>query len=809
MGCGRSRVAPNAAYAASGVPNELRRRRQTISDPVHRAVTLKHLQRLSQFVKQTFADGDVFDTDPKSSTHGQRLYWDTVTIAQVHTHFVVPLTSKYTCSFMEIISKRVEQAPEWCVTHAWDERFRDVISLLGHHAKCHNDTNPAYWIAAFALNGSEAIETNIAILSACSVDKLPFARALRHSDCAGMLTLVGEKGVALKRSWVVLEEFTRQSVGKKRDIGIMARDDRAQVVGGGPVVLLDEGGAGNSGPWKEVGKVENLHFPWDVARACVDFRVADCSAGDEQCKEAILRVLSQSNADEEPPEHSAAYEDIEHAIRTPFYSRAICQAVVAGDSDSLLKLLVSALPALNEVLPQKGAAVHVAAERNAKACMKVLLDAMANPAVVRLEDGASPAYLAGASHAATCLRMLLDEHADPNQARKLDRASPMHAAAEATACIQHLLAARGDPNWPNKDGATPLHLAAEGNALDSVHTLLHGKADPNRAMIRKHVGATPVHMATIKGNNVCLHVLLGANGDPNQALPDSRTPVIISAENDNKACLKILLDARADPDCLRGFDGFRAVHIATAKASLSCLKLLLDADCNTNVPVDGGMTALCIAARDGHLACLRLLIAAKGDLNWTSQEGWAPLDYATKHGNRDLASAIRESGGQSHRPPSPTGCKVVAMHSRPAANAVTNGAGREKGVNITIINAKGVRFSDIGGKSDPYVVCEVCCRKGFHWKFQTKVAKCTLAPEWNHEETISGFYEGDSLKFELWDKDMFPKPDDFLGAARIRSDEIFPGGWEGELRLCRTRNLKGKSETTLKVRVVPFNPEKS
>jgi hypothetical protein len=74
---------------------------------------------------------------------------------------------------------------------------------------------------------------------------------------------------------------------------------------------------------------------------------------------------------------------------------------------------------------------------------------------------------------------------------------------------------------------------------------------------------------------------------------------------------------------------------------------------------------------------------------------------------------------------------------------------------------------------------------------------------WNYKGELGDFTPGDSVVFEVYDKD-FGKTDDFLGKRRMQSHEFFPNGFEGELSLCE--GLCGESENIeayIKIKIDP------
>lgn len=106
-----------------------------------------------------------------------------------------------------------------------------------------------------------------------------------------------------------------------------------------------------------------------------------------------------------------------------------------------------------------------------------------------------------------------------------------------------------------------------------------------------------------------------------------------------------------------------------------------------------------------------------------------------------------------------------------------------KRLRVKIIGARGLRAADwalTGGKSDPYCVCEIVGKP--YSKVETPVIWKDLNPVWNFESEINDFALGDSLVFNVWDKDLGKAPD-FLGKLTLTHDQFYPDGFSGELPL--------------------------
>jgi len=92
---------------------------------------------------------------------------------------------------------------------------------------------------------------------------------------------------------------------------------------------------------------------------------------------------------------------------------------------------------------------------------------------------------------------------------------------------------------------------------------------------------------------------------------------------------------------------------------------------------------------------------------------------------------------------------------------------------VQILRGDGLRAADIGGRSDPYVICRVPGRTGC--AAQTTFKTRTLSPVWNETLVISDSYmPGDSLEFVVMDHDYLNE-DDFLGWAQIVGGDLIPG----------------------------------
>jgi len=89
-------------------------------------------------------------------------------------------------------------------------------------------------------------------------------------------------------------------------------------------------------------------------------------------------------------------------------------------------------------------------------------------------------------------------------------------------------------------------------------------------------------------------------------------------------------------------------------------------------------------------------------------------------------------------------------------------------VDVTFVKGNGLKSADLFSKSDPYIKATLAGQS-----YETAVINNTLDPEWGEKWTVQNVPGPNKLEFEVFDKDVFPKKDDFLGRGSvvISSDE--------------------------------------
>ncbi len=158
--------------------------------------------------------------------------------------------------------------------------------------------------------------------------------------------------------------------------------------------------------------------------------------------------------------------------------------------------------------------------------------------------------------------------------RSADGWTPMHESAlgSDTDVMQHLLEQGGDVNAIDRNGLTPMCIAAKQGNLDAIkwlydhgsiyrrgapHPFLlatrHGNVEVMNWLVkhglrfrRTHDGWTPMHEAAFMGQIPAMKCLLPLGDDVNAVNPSNHTPLYAAARGGNLEAIKWLLDHGAD-----------------------------------------------------------------------------------------------------------------------------------------------------------------------------------------------------------------------------------------------------------------------
>ena len=151
--------------------------------------------------------------------------------------------------------------------------------------------------------------------------------------------------------------------------------------------------------------------------------------------------------------------------------------------------------------------------------------------------------------------------------------------------VAALLAAGADPKAYDKNGETPLHVAARWSSLDAIEALIAAGADANA---RDESGKTPLHTAV---GSAVVAALLAAGADANARDEGGKTPLHTSAGHEYPYTIEALLAAGADANA-RDEGGKTPLHTSAGHEYPYTIEALLAAGADANARDEGGKTPL-------------------------------------------------------------------------------------------------------------------------------------------------------------------------------------------------------------------------
>ena len=167
----------------------------------------------------------------------------------------------------------------------------------------------------------------------------------------------------------------------------------------------------------------------------------------------------------------------------------------------------------------------------------------------------------------------------------------------------------------DKNGMTPLALAAANGKLDIVNLLLEKKSDIHS---RSKDGWTPILLATEGGHTEVVAALLERGAEKNDALPNGWTSLHLAADNGTSDTLRLLIGAKAN------------VNAQTGPGSSP-----------------EGATPLFFAAKHGYVEIAKMLIEAGAEVNLANSHGKTPMNAAEKHGVKEMIDLLKTHGGKA------------------------------------------------------------------------------------------------------------------------------------------------------------------
>ncbi|XP_069825414.1 ankyrin repeat domain-containing protein 50-like isoform X2 [Dendropsophus ebraccatus] len=263
------------------------------------------------------------------------------------------------------------------------------------------------------------------------------------------------------------------------------------------------------------------------------------------------------------------------------------------------------------------------------------------------EEGRTPLMAAAYMGHGAVAELLLKSGADINQCDGDGRS----ALAVACLCVptgqRHpqlvsvLLDHGADPELRDKEGLTPLLVAAYEGQEEVAELLLEAGANPDKAGKDQ---MTPLLAASSGGHAETVRVLLlwGASTDVSDKEGRSALLLAAAAARGEEA-VRVLLH-RGLNENHQDHLGWTALHWAACEGRRSVCRTLIDGGAKVGVKDRDGYTPLLLAAEEGHTGCVELLINRGSPVSQQGRDGMTALCFAALAGHKATVELLLRKG---------------------------------------------------------------------------------------------------------------------------------------------------------------------
>jgi len=264
------------------------------------------------------------------------------------------------------------------------------------------------------------------------------------------------------------------------------------------------------------------------------------------------------------------------------------------------------------------------------------------------DEGMTPLACAIVQEQMDVARFLLDKGANPEIPNK-NGLTPLELAASrpqtnGLLLCELLLAKGAQVNPTNKTDyrITPLDWAVSSDNIELVKLLLDHGAD---GKAKSDVGSTALHTAADRGDKEIAAMLIEHGADVNAKVTGGTTPLHEAAWAGRDEVIKLLLSKGAEVDPKR-HDGLTPLISAADREHNSTVEILLANGADINAAMDNGDTALHSAIARGNKEVVETLLAHGADMNLKNKAGETVLQFAAKCHQPAMVELLRKHGAQ-------------------------------------------------------------------------------------------------------------------------------------------------------------------
>lgn len=182
------------------------------------------------------------------------------------------------------------------------------------------------------------------------------------------------------------------------------------------------------------------------------------------------------------------------------------------------------------------------------------------------KNGESALLSASTKAPVAVVETLIRKGATLNVCDKRKKRTPLmcvmaEGSQERAPVAELLIKAGSNVNQQDADGDTPLHLAIRNDSLDAKTILFLLKTGRVKIEMQNKNGMTPLMVAAEAGRSDCIKMLLACKASVNAVDNKGNTALLWAVLNENARCAALLMEAGADP-ARKNHEGKSAVSAA-------------------------------------------------------------------------------------------------------------------------------------------------------------------------------------------------------------------------------------------------------
>jgi ankyrin repeat protein len=179
----------------------------------------------------------------------------------------------------------------------------------------------------------------------------------------------------------------------------------------------------------------------------------------------------------------------------------------------------------------------------------------------------------------------------------------------------------------NANGWTAAMFAVSNGKLAALHALVDAGIDLNQG---DKDGRTPLMLAAQQGDKEMVEVLLNANADPSLVNSENVSAYDVALQSGRQiVALQI-----AESCVLRGI----------YKNDVDLITISIKRGAYINIPTPAGWTALIFSSSTGNKLLTKELLKLGADVNRAESDGWTPLHFAAHNGHKAIVDILLSEG---------------------------------------------------------------------------------------------------------------------------------------------------------------------